>query len=74
MERLNKLAAMAKKLGCDGVLITEGENLCYATGFVGLEGMVMVTADGKGWCFTDSRYIEAAEKASAPCRSARNRA
>ena len=66
MERLNKLAAMAKKLGCDGVLITEGENLCYATGFVGLEGMVMVTADGKGWCFTDSRYIEAAEKAIAP--------
>ena len=66
MERLNKLAAMAKKLGCDGVLITEGENLCYATGFVGLEGMVLVTADGKGWCFTDSRYIEAAEKAIAP--------
>ena len=66
MERLNKLAAMAKKLGCDGVMITEGENLCYATGFVGLEGMVLVTADGKGWCFTDSRYIEAAEKAVAP--------
>ena len=66
MERLNKLAAMAKKLGCDGVLITEGENLCYATGFVGLEGMVLVTADGKGYCFTDSRYIEAAEKAIAP--------
>ena len=66
MERLNKLAAMARKLGCDGVLITEGENLCYATGFVGLEGMVLVTADGKGYCFTDSRYIEAAEKAIAP--------
>ena len=66
MERLNKLAAMAKKLSCDGVLITEGENLCYATGFVGLEGMVLVTADGKGYCFTDSRYIEAAEKAIAP--------
>lgn len=66
MERLNKLAAMAKKLDCDGVLITEAENLCYATGFVGLEGMVLVTADGKGFCFTDSRYIEAAEKAVAP--------
>ncbi len=66
MERLMKLAAMAKAQNCDGVLITEGENLCYATGFVGLEGMVLVTADGKGWCFTDSRYIEAAEKAIAP--------
>ena len=28
--------------------------------------MVLVTADGKGYCFTDSRYIEAAEKAIAP--------
>jgi len=66
MERLNKLAAMARANSCDGVLITEAENLCYATGFVGLEGMVLVTADGKGYCFTDSRYIEAAEKAIAP--------
>ena len=66
MERLNKLAAMAKKNACDGVLITEGENLCYATGFVGLEGMVFITAAGKGWCFTDSRYIEAAEAAVEP--------
>lgn len=66
MERLNKLAAMARANACDGVLITEEENLCYATGFVGLEGMVLVTADGKGYCFTDSRYIEAAEKAVSP--------
>ena len=66
MERLHKLAAMAHANHCDGVLITEAENLCYATGFVGLEGMVLVTADGKGYCFTDSRYIEAAEKAIAP--------
>ena len=66
MERLHKLAAMARANHCDGVLITEAENLCYATGFVGLEGMVLVTAGGKGYCFTDSRYIEAAEKAIAP--------
>ena len=66
MDRLHKLAAMARANHCDGVLITEAENLCYATGFVGLEGMVLVTADGKGYCFTDSRYIEAAEKAIAP--------
>ena len=66
MERLHKLAAMARANHCDGVLITEAENLCYATGFVGLEGMVLVTAGGKGYCSTDSRYIEAAEKAIAP--------
>lgn len=66
MTRLEKLAGLAKERGCDGVLITEAENLCYATGFVGLEGMVLVTAEGKGFCFTDSRYIEAAEKEIAP--------
>ena len=66
MERLHKLAAMARANHCDGVLITDAENLCYATGFVGLEGMVLVTAAGKGYCFTDSRYIEAAEQAIAP--------
>ena len=66
MTRLEKLAAMAREKQCDGILITELENLCYATGFVGLEGMVLVTAAGKGFCFTDSRYIEAAEKAIAP--------
>ncbi len=66
MNRLEKLAAMIREKGADGLLITEAENLCYATGFVGLEGMVMVTADGKGLCFTDSRYIEAAEKAIRP--------
>ena len=66
MTRLEKLAAMAREKQCDGILITELENLCYATGFVGLECMVLVTAAGKGFCFTDSRYIEAAEKAIAP--------
>ena len=66
MERLKKLAAMARANGCDGILITEEENLIYATGLVGLEGMVLVTADERGWCFTDSRYIEVAEKEVAP--------
>ena len=66
MERLKKLAAMARANGCDGILITEEENLIYATGLVGLEGMVLVTADQRGWCFTDSRYIEVAEKEVTP--------
>ncbi len=61
-KQLRKVAGMARRLSCDGVLITEAENLCYATGFVGLEGMVLVTARGQGFCFTDSRYIESAQK------------
>ena len=64
--RLEKLSALAREKGCGGILITEEENLCYATGFVGLEGMVFVTAAGEGFCFTDSRYIEAAQQEIAP--------
>ncbi len=59
--RLKKISGMARRYLCDGVLITEAENLCYATGFVGLEGMILITARGKGYVFTDSRYIEAAQ-------------
>ena len=66
MTRLEKIAEMLRQRKLDAVLITGEENLCYATGFVGLEGMVFITAAGKGWCFTDSRYIEAAEAAVAP--------
>ena len=66
MTRLEKIAAMLRQRELDAMLITGEENLCYATGFVGLEGMVFITAAGKGWCFTDSRYIEAATAAVAP--------
>ncbi len=66
MTRLQKIAEMLRQRQLDAMLITGEENLCYATGFVGLEGMVFITAQGKGWCFTDSRYIEAAEAAIAP--------
>ena len=66
MTRLQKIADMLRQRQLDAMLITGEENLCYATGFVGLEGMVFITAQGKGWCFTDSRYIEAAEAAIAP--------
>ena len=66
MKRLEKIAAMLRQRGLDAMLITGEETLCYATGFVGLEGMVFITAAGKGWCFTDSRYIEAATAAVAP--------
>lgn len=66
MTRLQKIAAALRERNWDAVLIAGGENLCYATGFVGLEGMVFVTKDGKGFCHTDSRYIEAAEAAITP--------
>ena len=66
MTRLEKISAALRDHGWDAALIVGGENLCYATGFVGLEGMVFITKDGRGFCHTDSRYIEAAETQIAP--------
>lgn len=60
MGRLEKIAAMVKERGFDAVLITGQENLQYATEFPHLEGFAVITADGQGFCYTDSRYIEAA--------------
>ena len=60
MGRLEKIAAMVKEKGFDAVLITGQENLQYATEFPHLEGFAVITADGQGFCYTDSRYIEAA--------------
>ncbi len=62
MNRIEKIAAATKSLGADAMLICSMENLYYATGMIGLEGMVLITANGKGYCFTDFRYIEQAEK------------
>ena len=66
MTRLEKIAAEVAKKGLDAALITGQENIQYATGFIALEGMVLITAEGKGFCYTDSRYIEAAEKIVGP--------
>ena len=66
MTRLEKIAAALREKGWDAALIVGGENLCYSTGFKGLEGMVFITAAGRGFCHTDSRYIEAATAAVAP--------
>lgn len=66
MTRLQKIASALRDRNWDAALIVGSENLCYATGFVGLEGMVFITREGKGFCHTDSRYIEAATAAISP--------
>ncbi|ODU55758.1 MAG: hypothetical protein ABT01_05455 [Clostridium sp. SCN 57-10] len=67
MNRLTNIASMLRQKGWDALLLCcaehiGGESMQYATGMHGLEGMVIVTAKGEGYCFTDSRYIEAAQK------------
>ena len=45
----------------DGVLLTSPYNMRYFSGFAGGEGAVLITKNNK-FLFTDSRYIEQAEK------------
>ena len=66
MGRLEKLTAMVQKTAADAVLITSPFNLRYATMYGGLEGMVLVDREGHGIVFTDSRYIEQAERIISP--------
>lgn len=61
MTRREKIAAMLRENKLDAVMLTGGDNLVYATGMPGIEGIAVITADGEGWLFTDSRYIEDAE-------------
>ena len=66
---MNHIASIQKKLierGLDALLITDEKNQRYAAGFPFTDGYVLV-AQRKAWLITDSRYIEAAEKAAGDC-------
>lgn len=61
MDHYKEIAARLEEFELDGMLITGGHNLLYASGFdSGEDGVTLVTKQG-AWYFTDSRYIEAAE-------------
>ncbi len=66
MNRREKIAAMLREKGFDAVLLTGQENLQYATTFGHLEGLVIITKEGDGFCYTDSRYIEDATAVMSP--------
>ena len=60
MDHIKQIAARLPEYGIDAMLITSPPGERYAVGFHG-EGLVLIS--GKGcWYFTDSRYIEAANK------------
>lgn len=62
---MNNICRIQNKLeeaGLEAVLITDEKNQRYACGFPFTDGAVLVTRK-KAYLFTDSRYIEAAEKA-----------
>ena len=61
MDRLLKIREKLAQKDLDGVLITDEKNQRYATGFAFTDGAVLITRE-RAFLFTDSRYIEAAEK------------
>ena len=63
MNHFDKIALALPAAGLDGVLLTGEYNRFYASGFAttGTDGVALVTTEGNFY-FTDSRYIEAAEK------------
>jgi len=60
-KRLSGLKKAMKDASLDSFLITNTTNVSYLSGFRGTDAVMLVTA-GKGYFFTDSRYIEEAEK------------
>ena len=70
---MNHIAAIQRQLeeqGLDAVLITDEKNQRYACGFPFTDGYVLVTRKG-ALLVTDSRYIEAAQKAAGSCAEVR---
>ena len=56
---IKRLESILKK--SDGILLTSPYNMRYFSGFTGGEGAVLITKNNK-FLFTDSRYIEQADK------------
>ncbi len=60
MNHLKKIEQKLPEYGLDAMLVTSAPGEFYAVGFHG-EGVALVTRE-RSWYYTDSRYIEAAQK------------
>lgn len=67
MEKINKLQSFLKN-SHEAILIHSPENRRYFTDFPSTDGYLVVTRDDAVF-FTDSRYIEAAQKSISFCRA-----
>ncbi|MBR4954651.1 MAG: aminopeptidase P family protein [Clostridia bacterium] len=66
MNIIKTLSALLRQNNMDAVLITDNVALAYVTGMSNIEGTAFITKDEKAFCFTDSRYIEAAQNIVPP--------
>ena len=64
MNNIERIQEILKERDLDGLLLTDEKNQRYTAGFAFTDGAVLVGRE-KAWLITDSRYIEAAEKAAA---------
>lgn len=62
MDKIREIQQKLQEKELDAVLITDEKNQRYATGFAFTDGAVIVTKNN-AYLITDSRYVEAAEKA-----------
>lgn len=65
MNQIERIQEQVKRQGLDGLLLTDEKSQRYAAGFAFTDGAVLVGREA-AWLITDSRYIEAAEKAAPP--------
>lgn len=66
MNNIQRIQDALIRQGLDAILLTDEKNQRYAGGFAFTDGAVLVGRE-KAWLLTDSRYIEAAEKAAGTC-------
>ena len=60
-ERIKRLKTVLKQNNLDAILVTNGINVRYLSGYTGTEGTLLVTARA-AYFFSDSRYTEQAKK------------
>ncbi len=70
MNNIARIQAELERNHLDALLIFDEKNQRFAAGFPFTDGAVIVGRE-KAWLLTDSRYIEAAEKAAGDCAAVR---
>lgn len=64
MNRISKAVSLLRQENTDALLIISEENMHYFCGFSPSEGMILITKDGVGYHFVDSRYTVVAKRNS----------
>lgn len=66
MNHIEKIRKELIRRDLSAILVTDEKNQRYSCGFPFTDGFVLISRE-KAWLITDSRYIEAAEKAVGSC-------